>query len=36
MSALTIRYGERTITPPLGLDLAGCGFGIAGIVLLAR
>lgn len=26
MSALTVGYGERTITPPLGVDLAGYGF----------
>ena len=26
MSGLTVGYGERTITPPLGVDLAGYGF----------
>lgn len=26
MSALTVGYGERTVTPPLGVDLAGYGF----------
>ncbi len=26
MNALTVGYGERTITPPLGVDLAGYGF----------
>lgn len=26
MSGLTVGYGERTVTPPLGVDLAGYGF----------